>query len=410
MTVARKVLLSLSASVAFAATSAAAQEICSGLGDNTLWIGGARSSSDVSASGVYLEQMALVLASNQYITGFEVTEETDVRVEAAGRGNGDTIIDLFSADGVLIATDDDSGGEGASRTENRLGVGTYCVALRSYDDSPMTAFVRVSRLEQEALTEGFTESYEDDEPANAGNEVCESGDAATTLTLDQSQSASAAEVNAYRFTLTAPTAITISANNEDADPYITLFDGSGNQIAENDDYIGLNSRIIMNDPLEAGEYCLAVSALSDDTQPIETAIVEYDPIEAVLELVERGEVLPPLDGSYPIEDLGKVQGTAEMDVQLSNVHSWIEFEIAQSGLIAIDVISYDDSVDPILRLFDDAGNEIGYNDDGNDENLNSFLALRIKKGMYYAAVGDYAENGPSTLQFSVEHYTLSKSK
>jgi hypothetical protein len=56
----------------------------------------------------------------------------------------------------------------------------------------------------------------------------------------------------YRFTLDTPQGLSIRAQNEAADPYIYLFDGTGALIAENDDYDSLNSRIDITDAAAAG--------------------------------------------------------------------------------------------------------------------------------------------------------------
>jgi hypothetical protein len=116
------------------ATPALAQDaFCGGAGSNGIWIGGEQAASDISTVNTFQEQMALVLGGNEYVSLFTLSEPADVRVEAAGRGSGDTVIDLLGPDGSIILSDDDSGGNGASRAETSLQAGTYCMAMRSYD-------------------------------------------------------------------------------------------------------------------------------------------------------------------------------------------------------------------------------------------------------------------------------------
>ena len=122
------------------AAPALAQDICGGAGDGGIWIGGDQAASDISTADNYQEQMALVLGGNEYVSLFTLSETTDIRVEAAGRGAGDPIIDLLDQDGGIVLSDDDSGGNAASRAETTLGAGTYCMAMRSYDGGPMTAW------------------------------------------------------------------------------------------------------------------------------------------------------------------------------------------------------------------------------------------------------------------------------
>ena len=405
MALTRSSLLSLSTGLALLSTSAYAEEICAGLGANTLWIGGAQASSNISTSADYLEQMALVLGTNQYVAGFEVSEGADIRVEAAGRGNGDTIIDLFSADGTLIATDDDSGGMAASRTENFLEPGTYCVALRSFDDAPMTAFVRVGRMDQEPLTQGIEEGMGDsgDSGDAMDGDVCAAGGTAPILEFDSPQSASVDDVSEYRFTLDAPMPISLTATNEDADPLITLYSADGTYIAENDDSDGLNSRINLAQPQDPGEYCLSVQALSDTTLPVEVTLVAYDPVAAMQALYDSGEASPPLDGSYPVTDLGEVKSRLRTDVQLGTNATWLKFDVPQSGVIVVEAISASSDGDPTLRLFDDLGRELAYNDDYGD-GFDSFVAVRVQPGSYLAAVSEVSDGAMPLVRLLVETY------
>ncbi|MDP5361839.1 MAG: ABC transporter substrate-binding protein, partial [Paracoccaceae bacterium] len=122
-----------------AATPALAQsDICGGFGNGGVWIGGDEASSDITTADSYREQMALVLGGNDYVSLFTLTAPTDIRVEAEGRGSGDPIIDLLDGSGGIILSDDDSGGNAASRAETTLEAGTYCMSMRSYDGGPMT--------------------------------------------------------------------------------------------------------------------------------------------------------------------------------------------------------------------------------------------------------------------------------
>ena len=81
---------------ALAALPAAAQdaEVCAGVGANGQWLGGDEASSDISTSDSYIEQMALVLMQNEYVGLFSVSVDGDYRIEAQGRGGGDTVLDV----------------------------------------------------------------------------------------------------------------------------------------------------------------------------------------------------------------------------------------------------------------------------------------------------------------------------
>src|SRR5690606_33356114 len=98
--------------------------------------------------------------------------------------------------------------------------------------------VRVGLLDHDALTDGLGTPDPIEEPFTDGGDVCNmatltnyfSDGAAIDSSLTSggaTVTASVDEVADWGFTLAAPAAITITAENEIADPVITLYDGSG---------------------------------------------------------------------------------------------------------------------------------------------------------------------------------------
>ena len=338
--------------------------------------------------------MALVLGGNDYVALFTLSATTDVRLEAAGRGAGDPIIDLLHADGSLILSDDDSGGNAASRAETTLDAGSYCMAMRSYDGGPMTAFVRIGRQDHEPLTEGIAMQGD---PGSSGS--C--AEAVPIGPLGSSVNGSATDDPYWSFTLDQPTAISITAVNESADPLITLYDGANNYIAENDDHDGFNSRIDMTDPLAAGTYCISLNALADETAPITLTVSAYDPQAAVLAIYDRGEAAPPLDGTVPVTDLGLVSTRIRQDVNGSSIASWFTVDVDAPGLLMLEAIG-NASADPVLVIFDDLGREIGRNDD-HGNTTDSLIAARVTPGTYTIGVWKYG-GSLGLIRLLVERY------
>lgn len=359
-----------------AASPALAQDICGGFGSNGQWIGGDEASSDITTAAAYQEQMALVLGGNEYVSLFTLSAPTDIRVEAAGRGSGDPIIDLLDSAGGIILSDDDSGGNAASRAETTLDAGTYCMSLRSYDGGPMTAFVRIGRQDQEPLTDGITT------PTSTETGSCDTAEPFGPL--GSSNVASVAQTPFWQFELDGQTQVTITAENEAADPVITLYGPDEAYIDENDDYDGLNSRLDVTDTLAAGTYCLGVRALSDDTAPVTISIDAYDPDEALQALYTRGEAAPPLDGSVPVTDLGTLTSRTRQDVQATSDVSWFSLDFEEAGLLVVEAIANGNS-DPWLVLYDDLGRQVGVNDDYGD-GLDSMIAARLQAGTYIVGV------------------------
>jgi hypothetical protein len=376
------------------AAPAFAQDLCGGVGSGGQWIGGDAASSDMTTADNFREQLALVMGGNDYVALFTLSETTDVRLEAAGRGAGDPIIDLLHADGSLILSDDDSGGNAASRAETTLDAGSYCMAMRSYDGGPMTAFVRIGRQDHEPLTEGIALQVD---PGSSGS--C--AEAVPIGPLGSSVNGSATDDPYWSFTLDQPTAISITAVNESADPLITLYDGANNYIAENDDHDGFNSRIDITDPLAAGTYCISRNALADETAPITLTVSAYDPQAAVLAIYDRGEAAPPLDGTVPVTDLGLVSTRIRQDVNGSSIASWFTVDVDAPGLLMLEAIG-NASADPVLVIFDDLGREIGRNDD-HGNTTDSLIAARVTPGTYTIGVWKYG-GSLGLIRLLVERY------
>ncbi|MFZ3581207.1 ABC transporter substrate-binding protein [Loktanella sp. DJP18] len=377
--------------LALTAAPLAAQDVlCGGEGDGGQWLAGSEAASDIATAEAFGEQMALVLNGNRFVGLFSLTATTDVRIEAAGRGNGDPTLSLLGPDGTETATDDDSGGNGAARIETTLEPGTYCAVVRSFDDAPMTAFVRVGRSDMEALTDGMTDGPEAttdaDRAANcaAATDIGPLGDGPLTY------QGSAADAGYARFQLAQPTAISITADNTDADPTLMLLGPGDAMIAENDDFDGLNPRIDVTEPLAAGTYCIALDAISDRDAAIDVAVSAYDPAAALATLYARGEAAPPLDGSVAITDLGALPGRFRQDVQVSGDAAWFSMTLDSPGLLLVEALASTPEGDPWLVIYDDLGREISQDDDGGD-GTNARLAARVLPGTYLIAVKQVAE-------------------
>lgn len=384
---------------ALAALPVAAQDanLCGGAGANGQWLGGDEASSDISTAPAYVEQMALVLMRNEYVGLFTVSEAGDYRIEAEGRGGGDTVLDVRNAEGVIVASDDDSGGDAASRAETYLEPGTYCASMRSFDGSPLTGFVRAGRIDQEALTAGLTT------PPAAGGGTGECNlSVAQPLVLGEPVANSWEAQNIYSLRLDSPTAISITAENEEADPILTLYDPNGNWLAENDDFDGLNSRVDMSEPLPAGEYCISVGLYGDETLPITVTAKAYDPQEVLMNLYARGDAAPPLDGSYPVTGLGELQTRLREDVNVGGDAAWYSFDIYEGGLVLVEAIAQGVG-DPVLVMYDDLGRQVGYNDDA-DGSLNSLLTVRVQPGTYLVAVRQLDNQTQGFIRMVFERY------
>ncbi len=398
--------IAFAAALTLSAAPLAAQSYCGGVGDGGIWIGGDEARSDISLADAAQEQLALVLGGNDYIALFSLSAPTDVRLEAEGRGTGDPVIDLLGPDGAVLGGDDDGGGGLSSRLETSLGAGTYCLRMRSFDNVPLTGTVRIGRLDHQALTEGTggtTVTPSPDMTSGSCADAVPLADGPVDALLAQGVTAENPidAVSHYSFSLAQATTLAITAENPAADPVLTLMDGNGDFIEENDDFDGLNSRIERAQPLAAGTYCLGLRALSDASLPVIVGLSAFDAAAAALRSYDRVEAVPPLDGSYPITDLGEVATRLRADAVGGEAATWYSMEVVEGGLLLIEAIG-SGNADPVLTLFDDLGRQIGRNDDAGD-GLDSLLAARVLSGTYLLAVSDLSESGDA-IRVSVERY------
>lgn len=389
-------------------TPAFAQDFCGGIATGGQWIGEDAAGSDIATASSHSEKLALVLGGAQHVTLFTLSETADVRLEAQSRGAGDPQIDLFNSVGEVILSDDDSGGNGAARGETTLDAGEYCLALRSYDGAPMTAFVRLGLTSHDPLTDGIALPS----AANAGDSAegaSGSCDDATPLPGDFADGGLTASRSVndgafWAFTLSEPAAVAIRAENQEADPVLTLFDASGEYIADNDDHDGLNSLIEMTDPLAAGDYCLEVSAIEDDDAPIDVSVNPYDPAAEQRALYDQGQAAPPLDGSVPFTPLGLLEKRLTQEVATTVDVTWFTVEIDSPGLLLVEAIAITGESDPWLVAYDDLGRKVGQNDDYG-EGYDSLIAARVHNGTYLIGVRQFGEGEPSTVRMAFERFT-----
>ncbi len=405
----------------FSGTAAMAQApACGGLGAEADWIAGGQAASDIATADDALTRAAQEVPRNgEVVTLFSLGAAGTVRLEArAGAMGGDPVLELYDASGTMIVTDDDSGGLLDARAETELPAGDYCVLVRGFADSALTADIRVGRLEHAALTEGLRGGFFDPDggaegPDFVGIQPCLPTTEATPLTrgpIDAALAQGGAQATAtvtgtpyYRFTLGTPQAVSLRAGNPAADPYIYLFDGTGALIAENDDHDSLNSRIDITSPLAAGTYCVGMRALADPDLPVTLSVLPFDAEAAATELVVSGEAAPPLDGSWPVRAMGSLPPVTVRDLRISGTRAeWLSFEIAAPTVLLIDAVEVTDS-DPLMILYDAGGAEIAFNDDANGT-LNSQILMRLDPGLYLLAVRQYSDANHGTIRLTTERF------
>lgn len=344
---------------------------------------------DVSAIGSAAQmQVQLTPGVSNYLQ-FEVSSPTDVRIEATDESGVDPVMVLLDVGGNEIATDDDGGGGRASRIEASLNPGSYCARVYNFSSNDGPTTVQLGRLEHEAITPGVSGGG-----GGGASEPCTASTPATALAFGALNGAIAngntlsvsrtGDVTYHRFTLDAPLPLTLSAKNTDADPVLRLYDSLGNLVAENDDFDGLNSQINLQTALNPGEYCVAVSALSDGALPIELSIAEFDEQAFLTARYDSAEAAPAIGGSHPIDDIGTVTSSFSGDVLVSGAARWVSFEINEPSLMLLQGFG-NGGADPKMYLFSDRGEQLDYNDDSGNS-TDSQIAQELFPGRYLIAV------------------------
>ena len=198
------------------------------------------------------------------------------------------------------------------------------------------------------------------------------------------------------------------------DTVLRLFDAAGTEIAFNDDFNGLLSELSVEllpgvyytgvssypnfsyDPtvldntrvegFTTGEYGLQLEVTPGDVNgTIPTAVsLENDLGFQLADLTTLTTVAPGSIGS----DLGGNSGDNDVDIFSFNVPTG-------GGLVTIQTdegLDPSDPVDSILRLFDDNGQELAFDDDGGN-GLFSRLEASLDAGTYFAGVSGFANFG-----------------
>lgn len=167
--------------------------------------------------------------------------------------------------------------------------------------------------------------------------------------------------------------ITVRSLDSDFDPVLEVKRPDGDLVGSNDDAIGRDSQLSFALP-EAADFLVEVHEFTGDPGEYEVEVTSgasgpvLDPTDVVEgERIPAGELRPdqPLDGSIGTDDTA--------------VHALAGFERRSSeddDRVSISVVGVD-GFDPVLRVVDQDGTEIGENDDADGRN--SFLTFELRR-------------------------------
>lgn len=329
----------------------------------------------------------------QYIR-FDVSELSDIRLEAVGSGGVDPVMALLTMNGNDLASDDDSGGSGSARIEMSLRPGSYCAAVRGYSSAYGIITVQLGRLEHDPIT--TPEMSSGGAPACAPNVAADAvidGLIDGAIANGETVSFLADGTISYRrFSVGSPLALQIRATGEAADPVLRIFDAEGSLVAENDDHDGRNAQIDMIDALTPGEYCVSIQALNTGAPAIEVTFSEFDEEQFLQSLYATAEATPPLGGDYPIEEVGRLGGMHTSQSLISGNARWLSFVLDTPSMVVFNAKG--GSADVELHLYDDIGTKLAYDDDSGG-GTDSMIARKLAAGNYMLAVSLHGHGSPN---------------
>ena len=258
----------------------------------------------------------------------------------------DPFVELHSGDGRVLGQDDDGGNNMDSKLFYYVEPGEYVIIAKPYGSS--SGRYRLTMDLKDVIPQQFTE---------------------ITTGVTREGFLLPGKIHRYDFRLKRDALVSIDAIQvmPNCDPMLSLLDGTGEPLANDDDSGGGRNARVFRD-LKAGNYRIDVIGYGNSLGTYKLSVAE----------LEKKTISP---GSVREGILGEGG---------SHIYS---FELNKQGLVTIDHRRMDDSqLDPLLALISqDKG--IVARDDDSGGNLNSRIMTILEAGRYYIAVSGLGTAG-----------------
>ena len=220
--------------------------------------------------------------------------------------------------------------------------GDYSLLVTSYDSNPYAYTVTVRDASAPAETETL--------PIEAGtpvNSAFDTGDVITPLRGTYEEN--------YLLVVDEPGLYIISMTSEVIDGYLELW-SDGVSIAQNDDSVGLNPAI--RQFLPTGEYRIVATQYSMAMGPfvLEVEQAEQEPLN--VEYVSAGDHIA-----------GHISNGDTTSLHIGSPADYYRMEVGAGQSFTITINS--ETIDPVVAVLDEFGEQIAFNDDSGDGSLNS---------------------------------------
>ena len=268
-------------------------------------------------------------------------------------GTSDTRAYLYDSAGDEIASDDDGGNDGNFRIAYQLTAGCVYYYDVRYWNSYLTGTISLS------LTRGDNPTSMDIEPGSISAMIADPGGS-----------------QRLRFVPDEDGTYVLRSSGSD-DTKVCLYDEAGNKLASDDDS-GEDNNFLISYELEAGRtYYYDVSYwFSDKTGTMELALVKMS-----------GDTVMDIS-----------PGSFSATIELAGIRRRLAFTCDEGGTY---VLESSGETDTLAYLYDEAGTELAFNDDGGEGN-NFKLSYVLKAGQtYYYEVGYYDSSVAGTLSLSL---------
>ncbi len=309
-----------------------------------------------------------------------VTEPMQLQVDATS-GQFDTVLMLVDEAGNLVAENDDGFNSGTdSRIAVSLEPGGYCLSLSGFDGESGLAAIAMTDTPEAPIPGPLSAACTDDALTSDLGRALGAGFgshsvAATLEPVSRSD---------WRFEVTDEVLLQFDAMSDEFDTLMSLVDGSGEMIEQNDDEPNsVNSRIVRT--LAPGSYCLTVEAFGGGGGAFELAVTDTPGTAPPRgggyctgpETADLGEVFAPGFGSYNLST--ELTDAARRDYRLSvGDDVALRFE-AKSG-----------AFDTVLRLATPDGPVLAENDDGPSGGTDSSFDHTLAAGEYCLSLEAFA--------------------
>lgn len=248
---------------------------------------------------------------------------------------------------------------------------------------------------QITLGDGATGVPGDDFPNFIGN--------ATPLTLDADGNATLSGVIERAFDVDVVSVVaqrdgilTIRQGSPDGflDPFLTVFDANGSELAQNDDSgSSLDSELSL--PVTAGQTIFIESgAFSDSTGSYILTVLSGDPIVDDFGNSDAAATTLTLGPDDAVQQFGSIEVFGDRDV--------FAVEFPADGTVSVAVTADDDFfLDSLVRIRNASGDQIAFDDDGG-LGLNSLARVPVSAGdTIFIDVGTFADASTGTYSLDV---------